>query len=144
MQGSLGQLPSFAVLTLNFPIPGGLTLCHLWFICGMAIWSAAGLREGYGALAGCLSWLEYCPVNKKFPGLISSWVMYRKQPIYVSLSHQCFSLSLSLSQINKHILGWGLKIKIKKRESGLWSLPHLLSVHFLLHPIPLVHKAEES
>ena len=38
--------------------------------------------------------------------------MYGRQPMDVSLSCRCFSLSLpsSLSKINKHILGWGLKM----------------------------------
>ena len=43
------------------------------------------------------SWLEHRPVHRKVEGSIPRWGAYRKQSIHVSLSHQCCSLSLSLS-----------------------------------------------
>ena len=74
-----------------------------------------------------LSWLERCPARQKVVGLIprqgthlgcgSIWVrvpMGGRKPTDVSLSHQCFPLSLSLPlslKLSRHILGWGLKSK---------------------------------
>ena len=64
------------------------------------------------ALAGWLGWLEHRPVHQKAAGSIPGRNTYEKQQIDVSLSHRCFSLSLSLflpspsspSKINKHTL----------------------------------------
>ena len=76
-----------------------------------------------------LSWLEHCAVSQKFVGLIPSLGTYLgcgfgpqsgcmrgNQSMFLSHINLSVSLSLSspLSQINKHVLGWGLKkIKIK-------------------------------
>ena len=41
--------------------------------------------------------------NTQVAGSIPDWGTYKRQRIIVSLSDQCLSLSLSLSQINKNI-----------------------------------------
>ena len=51
----------------------------------------------YYALARWLSWLEYHPIHQKVAGSIPGSGMYGRQPVNVSLSHWCFSSSLSLS-----------------------------------------------
>ena len=49
--------------------------------------------------------VEHCPVHQEVADLIPGQGARGKQPINVSLSHQCFSLSLSLSlkSINKFL-----------------------------------------
>ena len=44
-----------------------------------------------------LGGLECCPVHRKVAGWVPGWGAYGKQPIDISRSHQCFSLSLSKS-----------------------------------------------
>ena len=67
------------------------------------------------ALPGWLSQLEHHPVHQKVVGLISSQGVYGRQPIDVF--HIDVSLPLSplpfFFKINKHILGWGVKIHLK-------------------------------
>ena len=89
-----------------------------------------------------LSWLEHPPRTRKGCGFHPRSGEYGRLPIYVSLSHRCFSLSLSvflflaplhslsppfslssiLSLFNKYILRRGLinkKVKYKSREVTL-------------------------
>ena len=68
-----------------------------------------------------ISWLEHQPIQQNVGGsipcqdtylgfrFILGQGVYGKQPIDVSLSHWCLSLSCSLSKINKHILNFFLK-----------------------------------
>ena len=61
--------------------------------------------------------VEHCPVHQEVAGLIPGQGAHGKQPINVSLSHQCFSLSLS--QINKQIFERELKGK------KMWEKPFM-------------------
>ena len=82
------------------------------------------------ALAGWLSWLECYPVHQRlwirFPirahahvaGSIPGWGAYRRQSIDISLSFQCFCLSLKLISISS------VRIKIKQ-EPDLFKEPNL-------------------
>ena len=66
------------------------------------------------ALTGAAQWVGHHPANRKvtgsiadqgtcqFAGQIPDWDSYKRQPIDVSLAHQCFSPSPPLSK-NKYI-----------------------------------------
>ena len=68
------------------------------------------------ALARWLSWLQCHPIHQEVTGLVPSQGTYlgcgfdlqpghvREATDWCSITHQCFSLLFSLSQINKHIL----------------------------------------
>ena len=62
------------------------------------------------ALPRWFSWLEHNPMHQRVAGLIPCWGTYGKQPIIVSLSYWCLSLSLSQINLKKHILRWRLNI----------------------------------
>ena len=62
---------------------------------GETMWRGEPFKEEERALARWLSWLGRHPVHQKVAGLIPSRGVYGKQSIEVSLSHQCFSFSLS-------------------------------------------------
>ena len=71
--------------------------------------------------AELLGRLECPPVQQKAVVLTPSRGAYERQPIEVSLSRQCFSLSLLLSKINKHILGEDF-FKTQKEKQALFCL----------------------
>ena len=76
------------------------------------------VNKKWWALAGWLSWLEHHPVHQKVAGSMPSQDVYRRQPIDVSLSQRCFSLSLSLSlSLSKSINKNGLKDQIFSPET---------------------------
>ena len=95
------------------------------------------VQRAVRALAGWLSWLEHFLVHQKVAGLIPtqgtclhcgfdplSGCLREATNQSFSLTLMPLSLSLSLSslsslhEINKHILGWGLKKETKSMETG--------------------------
>ena len=92
---------SYLLYFLPFHHPHRLLIENMWFWpwpSGSVGWSIFPVcRKDMGSFPGqdtCIG----C-------GFVPSWGTYERQLINVSLSHQCFFLSLS--QINIHILGWG-------------------------------------
>ena len=66
------------------------------------------IKKSGRALTGWFGWLEHCLVNQEVTfvvrahtqvvGLIPGWGVYGRQPVNVSLSQWCFSLSLKSTE----------------------------------------------
>ena len=80
-----------------------------------ASFNSEGKIKIFNPLAGWPTWLEHHPAQQKVVDLIPGQGTYGRQLMNDSLSHRCFSSTVSLSKINKHILGWGL-IKYSTQE----------------------------
>ena len=96
---------------------------HLWSAIKQSI-IQSGLPD-----PGCVAQLiGASPIYRKIVGLIPGQDVYRRQPIDVSLSHQCFSFSFS--QINRRVLRGGFK---KKQTRGLPAFVKWGSYHSDVH-----------
>ena len=91
---------------------------HLWSTIKQSI-IQSGLPD-----PGCVAQLiGALPIYRKIVGLIPGQDVYRRQPIDVSLSHQCFSFSFS--QINRRVLRGGFKKKTNQRPACLCQMRKL-------------------
>ena len=103
-----------------------------------------------------LSWLGHCPIHQKAVSSIPSqgtclscrfdhcYGAYRRQPNDPSLLHWCFSISVFLSKINRHILRGGLKKSfsvIKLRVESVLKIKQIFAnIPFDKVLIPEVYK----